>query len=234
MRPLLKPSRRRISSPRQANHLHRYSATSVLPVPCFAPTWSQEKAHPNSRSNNGVYRPRVRVNSAREDRVAVRTAAKADANSSRWYLSRRAMSRHFRRTKVMERQPGLLRLDARELHHLGPFLNVLGDELAELSGRTCKRRVAKVCKPRFHRGIGENGIDLLVELLDDIGRCIHWCGDTQPRARIVARQKIAQRWDVRQRRRARRRCHRQRAQLAGSDKFDRRSKGIEYNLDPAA
>jgi hypothetical protein len=45
---------------------------------------------------------------------------------------------------------GLVRPDARELHHLGPFLNVLGDELAELGGRTCKPRVAKVCNPRFH------------------------------------------------------------------------------------
>src|SRR5215472_3154655 len=160
------------------------------------------------------------------------TAPKADANSSRGYLSRRAMSRHFRRTELWNVRRRSLRLNARELHHLGPFLNVLGDELAELGGRTCKRRVAKVCKPRFHRGIGKNGIDLFVEFLDDIGGCILWRPDTQPRARIVARQKIAQRWDVRQRRRACYRCHRQRAQLAGSDKLDRRSKGIEYNLDP--
>src|SRR6516165_10481068 len=106
--------------------------------------------------------------------------------------------------------------------------------LPNSGGRSCKRRVAKVCNPRLHRGIGKNGIDLLVEFLDDIGRCIHWRADTQPRARVVPRQKIAQRWDVGQRRRARCRCHRQRPQLAGSDKFDRRSKGIEYNLDPAA
>src|SRR5262249_40399492 len=87
---------------------------------------------------------------------------------------------------------GSVRPDARELHHLGPFLNVLGDELAELDGRTCKRRVAKVCNPRFHRGIGENSIDLLVEFLDYIGGRILWRADTQPRARIIARQKIVQ------------------------------------------
>ena len=39
-------------------------------------------------------------------------------------------------------------------------------------------------------------------------------------------------WDVRQRRRARGRCHCQCAQLAGSDELNRRSKGIEHNLDP--
>src|SRR6516165_3040384 len=135
---------------------------------------------------------------------------------------------------VWPRSRQSLRFDVSELHHLGPFLNVFGDELAEFDGRTCKRRIAKVCNPRFHRGIGKNGIDLLIEFLDDIGRCIHWRADTQPRARVVARQKIAQRWDIRQRRRARCRCHCQRAQLAGSDKLDRRSKGIEYNLYPAA
>src|SRR5262249_26159755 len=93
------------------------------------------------------------------------TAPKADANSSRGYLSRRAMSRHFRRTELWNVRRRSLRLNARELHHLhlGPFLNVLGDELAELGGRTCKRRVAKVCKPRLHRGIGKNGA--LISLL---------------------------------------------------------------------
>src|SRR5262249_34839309 len=70
-----------------------------------APTWSDEKAHLNSRSPK-VHRRRVWVNSAREDRGratgAGLTAPTADANSSRWYLSRRAMSRHFRLTGFME------------------------------------------------------------------------------------------------------------------------------------
>src|SRR5215831_13972777 len=65
--------------------------------------------------------------------------------------------------------PESVRPDARELHHLSPFLNVLGYELAELVGRTCKRRVAKIFNPHLHRGIGENSIDLLIELLDGIG-----------------------------------------------------------------
>src|SRR5215469_14146951 len=104
----------------------------------------------------------------------------------------RAMSRHFAERNLWNIRCWSLRLNARELHHLGPFLNVLGDELAELGGRTCKRRVAKVCNPRFHRGIGENSIDLLVEFLDEIGGRIFWRADTQPRARIIARQKIVQ------------------------------------------
>src|SRR5437588_8863115 len=50
----------------------------------------------------------------------------------------------IRRTKGYGRSGyvrGSVRPDARELHHLGPFLNVLGYKLAELGGRTCKRRV---------------------------------------------------------------------------------------------
>ena len=120
------------------------------------------------------------------------------------------------------------------LIHLGPLLDVFGDELAVLGGRTCKRCVAKVRNPRFHRGIGECGIDLLIERRDDVGGRVLWRADTQQYTRIVTRQKIGQGWDVRQRRRARCRCDRQRAQLAGSDQLDRRRKGVEYNLDPTA
>src|SRR5215475_10126649 len=74
MRPLLQPSHRRISSPRQANHLHRCSATSILPVPCFAPPWSDEKAHLNSRSpkafKNGVQRLAFRSTASEKKRGA--------------------------------------------------------------------------------------------------------------------------------------------------------------------
>jgi hypothetical protein len=124
------------------------------------------------------------------------------------------------------------RLDARELDDLSPFLDFFGDKLAEVGGRTCKRRVAKLRKPRFHRGISQSSVDLPIELLDDVGGRVLWCSNTRPRARVVAWQKLTQGWNVRQRRRARRRCDCQRAQLAGSDKRDRRGKGIEYNLDP--
>src|ERR1700733_9275198 len=62
----------------------------------------------------------------------------------------------------------LLRLDVRELDHLGPFLGFVGNELAEIGRRTGKRHGAQSGKPRLQRGIGETGIDLLVELVDDV------------------------------------------------------------------
>src|SRR6516162_6897595 len=64
-----------------------------------------------------------------------------------------------------------VRLDACEPHHLAPLLGFVGDQLAEVSGRTRKHRAAEVSKPRFHVEIGEAGVDLLVELVDDLGRC---------------------------------------------------------------
>jgi hypothetical protein len=66
---------------------------------------------------------------------------------------------------VMERgaeSAGSICLDACELHHLAPLLGFLDDQLAEVSGRTSKHRAAEVSEPRFHVGIGEASVDLLV------------------------------------------------------------------------
>ena len=47
------------------------------------------------------------------------------------------------------RMPGSLWLDARELDHLSPFLNFIGDEFAELGGRARKHHSAEVSKSRL-------------------------------------------------------------------------------------
>ena len=51
--------------------------------------------------------------------------------------------------------------------NLAPLPGFVGDELAEVGRRERKPYVAKVGKPRLDLGIGEAGIDLLVELVDD-------------------------------------------------------------------
>jgi hypothetical protein len=56
----------------------------------------------------------------------------------------------------------------RELHHLGPLLGFICDEFTEVGGRARKRREAQFRKPRRYLGVGERGIDLLVELVDDL------------------------------------------------------------------
>src|SRR5499433_3737860 len=113
--------------------------------------------------------------------------------------------------------PASVRLDACELHHLAPLLGFLGDQLAEVSGRTRKHRAAEVSEPRFHVGIGEASVDLLAELVDDLGRRGLRCADAVPIARLVARHELSHGRDVRQHVRARGGGYRERAQPASPD-----------------
>src|SRR3984893_12503702 len=64
---------------------------------------------------------------------------------------------------------GLFRLRAGEFDDLGPFFCFFGHEPAEVSGRNGEHGRAKVGKPRPQLGIGEARVDLLVELVDDLG-----------------------------------------------------------------
>ena len=43
-------------------------------------------------------------------------------------------------------------------------------KLAEVGGRARKHGAAQIGKPRLNLGIGEGGVDLVVELVDDLGR----------------------------------------------------------------
>src|SRR5262249_57049972 len=78
-------------------------------------------------------------------------------------------SRGIRGTEHLERQPGSFRLDARELHHLRPFLGFFGEELAVLSRRERERGVAEVGNPSPDPGIGEASVDLPVDRIDNFG-----------------------------------------------------------------
>src|SRR5262245_13565528 len=68
----------------------------------------------------------------------------------------------IRLTAVMECRRSVW-LDVCRSHHLAPLLGFVGDELTEIGGRAHKRRASKVGKPRLDLGIGEAGVDLLVE-----------------------------------------------------------------------
>src|SRR5215510_2111647 len=91
-----------------------------------------------------------------------------------------------------------LRLDARELDDLGPLFGFVGDELAKIGGRTRKHRTSQIGEARLHGRIGESGIDLLVELVDDLCRRGLWYDDPIPASRLVARQIFAHDRNVRQ------------------------------------
>src|SRR5215831_4914450 len=90
----------------------------------------------------------------------------------------------------MEYRPCSLRLDAGELDHLGPLLGFFDDELPKFSGRADNRCASQVGQPRLDFGIGEARVDLLVELLDDLGWRGLRCADAEPETRFVARHKL--------------------------------------------
>ena len=63
--------------------------------------------------------------------------------------------------------------------------------LPKSAGEPASTAAAQVGKPRLHLGIGEAGIDLLVEPVDDFGGRVLGCADAGPAARLVARHKFA-------------------------------------------
>ena len=64
----------------------------------------------------------------------------------------------------MEQQPGTLRFDTRELDHLGPFLDIFGDELGELVRRIgWHRDDAEISEPLLDVRIEHRRVGLLVE-----------------------------------------------------------------------
>src|SRR5262249_50549452 len=113
--------------------------------------------------------------------------------------------------------PASVRLDAGEPHHLAPLLGFLRDQLAEVSGRTRKHRAAEVSEPRFHVGIGEASVDLLVEFLDDLGRRGLRCADAIPGACLVIGHELTHGRDAGQPFRARGGGYRERAQRISPD-----------------
>ena len=87
---------------------------------------------------------------------------------------------------------------------------------------------------RLEFWIGEACIDCFVELVDDLDRHALRPGDAFKRRRLIARQEIADRRQVRQRRRTGRRSHRQCANLPGLDERQRRRGQVEHDLNLSA
>src|SRR6516165_11683522 len=83
----------------------------------------------------------------------VREAPNSDYGRVGW-------ARRFRETDVSEYWIGTaasVRLDVGRADHLAPLFGVLGDELAELSGRHRQWNAAQVCEPLLDLRIGEAG-----------------------------------------------------------------------------
>ena len=85
---------------------------------------------------------------------------------------------------------GLIRFDIGRPNHLGPFFGFLNDKLAEIVGRARHLDAAQIGDPCFHIRIDQGRVDLLVEDLDDIGGRALRCGDSVPRALLIAFNRV--------------------------------------------
>src|SRR5262245_491499 len=87
----------------------------------------------------------------------------------------------------MEHARRSFRPDVGRPDHLGPLLGFVSDQLSKLGGRERERVATELGKPRLNLWISEASVDLLIELLDDLGRRGVWRADAEPITRLVAR-----------------------------------------------
>src|SRR5215472_19257539 len=86
--------------------------------------------------------------------------------------------------------PRSLRLDVGRPDHLGPLFGFVGDQFSELSRRSWQRHAAEVSETGLYLRVVESRVDLLVELVDDLGRRGPRCADAEPTARLVTKYKF--------------------------------------------
>src|SRR5262245_58311592 len=90
----------------------------------------------------------------------------------------------------------LLHLDAGEVDDLFPFGGLVSDDLAELFRRRDDRNGAELGETLLDRGLGEDLVHFLVELLDDLVRRALRRAHSEPGARLVILDGLADRRDV--------------------------------------
>src|SRR5262245_42768357 len=84
-----------------------------------------------------------------------------------------------------------LGLDARELHHLGPLLGLVGNEFPEFGRGHGHRHIRKAGKPFLHLRIGKTYCDLAIDFVNNLGRRALWRAHAEPCGNFVARDKLA-------------------------------------------
>src|SRR5262249_29723535 len=107
----------------------------------------------------------------------------------------------FAERDVMEcglTKPASLRLDVEGPDHLAPLVGLFADELTEVGGRACKQYAAHFSQPRLDLRVSKARVDCIVEFLDEFGRRVLGCTETQPRAGLVTCYELANRRNIRQ------------------------------------
>src|SRR5262249_16511222 len=107
-----------------------------------------------------------------------------------------------------------LRLRTGKLHYLGPLLGFFSDDLAKLFRGSIHQHPTHIGKTRADIRVSNCRVDLLVELVDDLGRRSLGSTDPEPGARLVPRHEISDDRNVRQCIGTLCRGHRQRSQAS--------------------
>src|SRR5262249_62131521 len=124
---------------------------------------------------------------------------------------------------ILDRNSESVRLDVGRPDHLAPLFGLLLKPPPVIRGRAAGDAAAQVSKPQLQFAVRQRGVNLVVQFVDDLKGCVLGCANAYPRSRIVTRQKLTQRWDLRQDLRARRSGNRQCAHFAGLDVLNGRS-----------
>src|SRR6516164_1225029 len=91
----------------------------------------------------------------------------------------------------------LLELDVGRPDHLAPLLGFFANESSKFVRRGWKCRRTQFGDPSLDPGIAKRRVDLLVEFVDDFGRCVLRSAEATPSAGLVPRQKVGNGWDIR-------------------------------------
>src|SRR6516162_4970494 len=82
------------------------------------------------------------------------------------------------------------RIDVGDLNHFAPLRDFVSDERAKVSWGATQRYTANIGETLFYLGIGEDRVDLMIELVDDCRWCVLWCTDSVPNGCFEARHKF--------------------------------------------
>src|SRR6516162_53335 len=91
----------------------------------------------------------------------------------------------------------LLELDVGRPDHLAPLLGFFANESSKFVRRGWKCRRTQFGDPSLDPGIAKRRVDLVVEFVDDFGRCVLRSAEATPSAGLVPRQKVGNGWDIR-------------------------------------
>src|SRR6516165_8085092 len=158
-----------------------------------APTGHDAAAPPSAASNSR--RPMVTVIRPSRARCVKATVSRHERRvfftfKERAETARGAVTRYARGSALLE-------LDVGRPDHLAPLLGFFANESSKFVRRGWKCRRTQLGDPSLDPGIAKRRVDLLVEFMDDFGRCVLRSAEATPSAGLVPRQKVGNGWDIR-------------------------------------